>query len=133
MNVVAVLCVPCGIFGRIFGAFHLTFYFYHSEADSASPEVSIISRKDNPFLNSDQKKAKERDEEDEREIKQKTVIPNVEKDDLAKRRSGGGPLPPRDPHQSLVRSSITQSDLETWQRLKINTENRSFKNSSVCV
>ncbi|XP_057186771.1 LIM and calponin homology domains-containing protein 1a isoform X3 [Triplophysa rosa] len=94
-----------------------------SQADSTSPEVSIITRKDNPFLNPEQKKAKERDEDDEREVEQRTVIPNPEKDDLAKRRSGGGPRPPIDPHQSLVRSSITQSDLKTWQRLKINTEN----------
>lgn len=121
--------------------FHLTLHFYHSQADSISPEVSIITREDNPFLTPEKKKAKERNEDDEREVEQRTVIPNPEKDDLAKRRSVGGPRPPIDPHQSLVRSSITQSDLETWQRLKINTDNRSFKtqtlklqkNDSVCV
>ncbi|XP_055061594.2 LIM and calponin homology domains-containing protein 1a isoform X2 [Misgurnus anguillicaudatus] len=93
-----------------------------SQADSASPEASIITRKDNPFLNPKKEREKERDEEDQREVEKRIAIPNLQKDDLAKRRSGGGPRPPRDSHQSLVQSSITQSDLETWQRLKINTE-----------
>ncbi|XP_026059705.1 LIM and calponin homology domains-containing protein 1a isoform X2 [Carassius auratus] len=93
-----------------------------SQADSASPEVPIIIRKDNPFLNPEKDRGKEGNEEDEREEEGKIVVPNPLKDDLAKRRTGRGPHPPKDPHQSLVQTSITQSDLETWQRLKMNTD-----------
>ncbi|XP_073802944.1 LIM and calponin homology domains-containing protein 1a isoform X18 [Danio rerio] len=93
-----------------------------SQTESASPEVPIITRKDNPFLSLEKDRAKEGDEEDEREEEGKTVIPNPHKDDLARRRTGGRPRIPKDPYQSLVQTSITQSDLETWQRLKMNTE-----------
>ncbi|XP_059409820.1 LIM and calponin homology domains-containing protein 1-like isoform X6 [Carassius carassius] len=93
-----------------------------SQADSASPEVPIIIRKDNPFLNPEKDRGKEGNEEDESEEEGKIVVPNPLKDDLAKRRTGRGPHPPKDPHQSLVQASITQSDLETWQRLKMNTD-----------
>ncbi|XP_056316712.1 LIM and calponin homology domains-containing protein 1a isoform X6 [Danio aesculapii] len=93
-----------------------------SQTEPASPEVPIITRKDNPFLSLEKDRAKEGDEEDEREVERKTVTPNLHKDDLARRRTGGRPRIPKDPHQSLVQTSITQSDLETWQRLKMNTE-----------
>lgn len=105
-------------------------HFYHSQADSASPEVPIITRKDNPFLNPEKDRGKERDEEDEKEVEGKIVVPNPHKDDLARRRTGGGPRPPKDAHQSLVQTSITQSDLETWQRLKINTDSRCLKTNT---
>ncbi|XP_058628703.1 LIM and calponin homology domains-containing protein 1a isoform X4 [Onychostoma macrolepis] len=93
-----------------------------SQADSASPEVPIIIRKDNPFLNPEKDRGQEGDEEVEREVDGKIVVPNPLKDDLARRRTGRGPHPPKDPHQSLVQTSITQSDLEKWQRLKMNTD-----------
>ncbi|XP_043093249.1 LIM and calponin homology domains-containing protein 1a isoform X3 [Puntigrus tetrazona] len=93
-----------------------------SQADSASPEVPIIIRKDNPFLNPEKDRGKEGNEEDEKELEGKIVVPNPLKDDLARRRAGRGPHPPKDPHQSLAQTSITQSDLETWQRLKMNTD-----------
>ncbi|XP_016415538.1 LIM and calponin homology domains-containing protein 1-like [Sinocyclocheilus rhinocerous] len=93
-----------------------------SQADSASPEVPIITRKDNPFLNPEKDRGKERDEEDEKEVEGKILVPNPHEDDLARRRIRGGPRSPKDAHQSLVQTSITQSDLETWQRLKMNTD-----------
>ncbi|XP_039547769.1 LIM and calponin homology domains-containing protein 1a isoform X1 [Pimephales promelas] len=93
-----------------------------SQADSALPEIPIITRKDSPFLNLEKERAKEGDEEDMKEVEGKIVVPNPHKDDLARRRTEGRPRPPKDPHQSLVQTSITQSDLETWQRLKMNTE-----------
>jgi len=99
-------------------------HFYHSQADSAPPEIPIITRKDSPFLNLEKERAKEGDEEDMKEVEGKIVVPNPHKDDLARRRTEGRPRPPKDPHQSLVQTSITQSDLETWQRLKMNTESR---------
>jgi len=99
-------------------------HFYHSQADSAPPEIPIITRKDSPFLNLEKERAKEGDEEDMKEVERKIVVPNPHKDDLARRRTEGRQRPPKDPHQSLVQTSITQSDLETWQRLKMNTESR---------
>ncbi|ROI16023.1 LIM and calponin homology domains-containing protein 1, partial [Anabarilius grahami] len=93
-----------------------------SQADSTPPEIPIITRKDNPFLNPEKERAKEGDDEDKKEVEGKIVVPNPHKDDLARRRTEGRPRPPKDPHQSLVQTSITQSDLETWQRLKMNTE-----------
>ncbi|XP_051754975.1 LIM and calponin homology domains-containing protein 1a isoform X5 [Ctenopharyngodon idella] len=93
-----------------------------SQANSTPPEIPIITRKDNPFLNPEKERAKEGDEEDEKEVEGKIVVPNPHKDDLARRRAEGRPRPPKDPLQSLVQTSITQSDLETWQRLKMNTE-----------
>lgn len=107
---------------------HVTM-FYHSQTESASPEP-IVSRKDNPLLSLEKDRAKEGDEEDEREVEGKTVIPIPHKDDLARRRTGGRPRPPKDPHQSLIQTSITQSDLETWQRLKMNTESRCLKTNT---
>lgn len=102
-------------------------HFYHSQADSTPPEIPIITRKDNPFLNPEKERAKEGDDEDKKEVEGKIVVPNPHKDDLARRRTERRPRPPKDPHQSLVQTSITQSDLETWQRLKMNTESRCLK------
>ncbi|KAJ8335452.1 hypothetical protein SKAU_G00387940 [Synaphobranchus kaupii] len=52
------------------------------------------------------------------------TLPNVEKDDLSRRRTQNRPLPLRDPLQALVQPSMTPSDLEKWQRLKMATEPR---------
>ncbi|XP_036438927.1 LIM and calponin homology domains-containing protein 1a isoform X5 [Colossoma macropomum] len=93
-----------------------------SEADSASTEVSIITRKDNPFLTPRGKKMGEKEESDE-EGEGRAVVPNLYKDDLARRRAQSGTTLQRDPRQSLVQTAITQSDLEKWQRLSMNTEN----------
>lgn len=91
-----------------------------SEVDTTSAEVSIIIRKDNSFLNP---RGKKRSEEEEREEEER-VVPNLYKDDLARRRAQSGTAPQRDPRQSLAQTSITQSDLEKWQRLSMITENR---------
>ncbi|KAI4875173.1 hypothetical protein NFI96_014239 [Prochilodus magdalenae] len=92
-----------------------------SEVDSASTEVSIITRKDNPFLNPRGKK-KGNEEESDEERGGRVVVPNPYKDDLARRRGQSGTTAQRDPRQSLVQAAITQSDLEKWQRLSMNTE-----------
>ncbi|XP_067297939.1 LIM and calponin homology domains-containing protein 1a isoform X2 [Pseudorasbora parva] len=104
-----------------------------SQPDSAPHEIPIITRKDNPFLNPEKERAKEGGEEDEKEVEGKIVVPNPHKDDLARRRTEGRPRPPKDPHQSLAQASITQSDLETWQRLKMNTENSESDSTPVEV
>lgn len=93
----------------------------------ASPvEVSIITRKDNPFLSPEKAREKKDDEEDQREAEGggQAALPNIQKDDLARRRGQTGALPHRDHQQSLAQTAMTQSDLEKWQRLQMSTENR---------
>lgn len=104
----------------------LTFVLTYSESDSTDAEVSIITRKDNPFLTpeKDSESEQEKEEGTDREKGARVVMPNVKKDDLARRRGQRGPVPQRDPRQSLAQTTITQSDLEKWQRLKMNTESR---------
>ncbi|XP_047672110.1 LIM and calponin homology domains-containing protein 1a isoform X8 [Tachysurus fulvidraco] len=94
-----------------------------SDSDTASTEVSIVTRKHNPFLSPQVKKKDEDKESDEDNDKGQSIVPNVQKDDLARRRIQSGSLPQRDPRQSLVQRSITQSDLEKWQRLSMAIEN----------
>ncbi|XP_053336153.1 LIM and calponin homology domains-containing protein 1a [Clarias gariepinus] len=98
------------------------------ESSEATPvEVSIITRKDNPFLSTEKARAKgnDDDEEEEEEIAAggQAALPNIQKDDLARRRSQTGGLPHRDHQQTLAQTALTQSDLEKWQRLKMSTEN----------
>lgn len=97
---------------------------FHSEA--APVEVSIITRKDNPFLSQEKAREKEDDEDDQREAEggRQAALPNIQKDDLARRRGQVGALPQRDHQQSLAQMVMTQSDLEKWQRLQMSTENR---------
>lgn len=99
----------------------------YSDSDTTSTEVSIVTRKDNPFLRPHGKKEHEEEEKDEEE-KGRAVVPNVQKDDLARRRTQTGSLPQRDPRQSLAQTSITQSDLARWQRLSMTIESRCLKN-----
>ncbi|XP_053086800.1 LIM and calponin homology domains-containing protein 1a isoform X3 [Pangasianodon hypophthalmus] len=93
-----------------------------SESDTTSAEVPIVTRKDNPFLSTHGRKKSEEEESDE-EDKGQSVVPNIQKDDLARRRTQIGSLPQRDPRQSLAQTSITQSDLEKWQRLSMTIGN----------
>ncbi|XP_028831574.1 LOW QUALITY PROTEIN: LIM and calponin homology domains-containing protein 1-like [Denticeps clupeoides] len=91
-----------------------------SENEVQSAEVSIVTRNENPFPSA-QNQRQEEDHSEGQEVKD--VVPNPQKDDLARRRGHSGPLSHRDPILPLAQSSITQSDLEKWQRLKMNTEN----------
>lgn len=99
---------------------------HDSESDTTSTEVPIVTRKDNPFL-SPHGKQKAQEEESDEEDKGRSVVPNVQKDDLARRRTRIGSLPQKGPRQSLAQTSITQSDLEKWQRLSMSIENRCLK------
>lgn len=96
---------------------------HHSEPDTTPAEGAIVTRKDNPFLSPRGKKKAEEEESDE-EDEGKAVVPNVQKDDLARRRTQLGSVPQRDPRQSLAQTSITQSDLKKWQRLSMTIESR---------
>ncbi|XP_072526880.1 uncharacterized protein [Salminus brasiliensis] len=103
-----------------------------SEADSASSKVSIITRKENPFLTPHGKKRTE-EEESDKEGGGRAVVPNRYTDDLARRRAQSRTGPQRDPRQSLVQTAITQSDLEKWQRLSLNTENSEASPAEVSI
>lgn len=84
------------------------------------------TRKDDPFLNPEKAREKEDDEDDRADAEGggQAALPNVQKDDLARRRGQSGALPPRDPQQALVQTAMTQADLEKWQRLQMSTESR---------
>ncbi|MBN3278868.1 LIMC1 protein, partial [Polyodon spathula] len=91
-----------------------------SQAQVQSPGPSeILTRRENLFL-----KPVQNDSEEEGQGGQVTV-PNVQRDDLAKRRAQSGPAPYRET-QPFVKASITQSDLEKWERLKLSTDTRSM-------
>ncbi|XP_066576579.1 LIM and calponin homology domains-containing protein 1a isoform X3 [Amia ocellicauda] len=102
-----------------------------SESEARVPEVSqIVTRKDNPFLQP-QHRAKEVEEGEEAGRGGLAVVPNVQRDDLAKRRTQSGPVPHREP-QAFVKASITQSDLEKWERLKLSTDTSEESTPPLC-
>lgn len=80
----------------------------------------IITRRDNPFLNSAPRHEEEEDWEEEGKVK---ATPNKMKDDLARRRAQSKPLPQRDRPVSSVSASMSQADMQKWERLKM-TERR---------
>ncbi|MGH0159547.1 UNVERIFIED_CONTAM: hypothetical protein FKN15_049390, partial [Acipenser sinensis] len=97
-----------------------------AQAQVQSPGPSeILTRRENPFL-----KPLQNDSEEEEQGGQVTV-PNVQRDDLAKRRAQGGPAPYRET-QPFVKASITQSDLEKWERLKLSTDTSEETSTPLC-
>ncbi len=72
----------------------------------------------------DRESEQEKEKGTDKEKGERGVMPNVKTDDLARRRGQSVPGPQRDPRQSLAQTTFTQSDLEKWQRLKMNTESR---------
>ncbi|XP_032418515.1 LIM and calponin homology domains-containing protein 1-like isoform X4 [Xiphophorus hellerii] len=70
----------------------------------------IITRKDNPSL---------KEEEDEGEEGKDKAMPNKQRDDLARRRGQSRPLPQRDGPMSFVSSSMSPSDVQKWERLRM--------------
>lgn len=101
-----VKCVPCN------DAIVLALW-----SDSENEVVpDIITRRDNPFLNSNPRQEEDEDEEEEGRFK---AMPNKQKDDLAQRRAQSRPLPHRDGPMSFVSASMSQADLQKWERLKM--------------
>ncbi|XP_062243723.1 LIM and calponin homology domains-containing protein 1-like isoform X2 [Platichthys flesus] len=88
----------------------------------------IITRKDNPFLNSAPRPEEEEDEEEEGRAK---AMPNKQKDDLARRRAQGRTLPQRDGPMSFVSASMSQADMKKWEKLKM-TEPSEASTAPVC-
>ncbi len=90
------------------------------DSDSEKEVVpDIITRRDNPFLNSAPHHKEEEDEEEEGEEGQVKVMPNKQKDDLAQRRVQNRPLLHRDGPMSFVSASMSQADMQKWERLKM--------------
>lgn len=73
------------------------------------------TRQDKLFLQS---------QEDMSEEKVKEKVPDLERDDLAKRKTQASPSQLHFP--SFVSGSITQADKETWDRLKVSGKTRYF-------
>ncbi|XP_042340959.1 LIM and calponin homology domains-containing protein 1-like isoform X2 [Plectropomus leopardus] len=89
----------------------------------------IITRRDNPFLNSAPRREEEEDgEEEEEEV---MAMPNKQKDDLARRRAQSKPLPHREGPVSFVSASMSQADMQKWERLKM-TEPSEASPAPVC-
>ncbi|XP_027873286.1 LIM and calponin homology domains-containing protein 1-like isoform X2 [Xiphophorus couchianus] len=82
----------------------------------------IITRKDNPSL---------KEEEDEGEEGKDKAMPNKQRDDLARRRGQSRPLPQRDGPMSFVSSSMSPSDVQKWERLRM-TEPSEDRPAPVC-
>ncbi|XP_005469887.1 LIM and calponin homology domains-containing protein 1 isoform X4 [Oreochromis niloticus] len=82
--------------------------------------ADIITRRDNPFLNAPSCHEEEEDEEDEGHEGKVKAMPNKQKDDLARRRAQSRPLPHRDGPVSFVSSSMSQADMQKWERLRMS-------------
>ncbi|XP_028259077.1 LIM and calponin homology domains-containing protein 1-like isoform X2 [Parambassis ranga] len=89
----------------------------------------IITRRDNPFLNPASHHEEEEDEEEKTE--EVKAVPNKQKDDLALRRAQSRPLSHRDGPVSFVSSSMSQADMQKWERLKM-TEPSEASPTPVC-
>ncbi|XP_076584064.1 uncharacterized protein LOC143319207 isoform X2 [Chaetodon auriga] len=103
------------------------------EKENSEKEVvaDIITRRDNPFLHPTPHHEEEEDEEEEGEEGKVKATPNKQKDDLAQRRVQGRPLPHRDGPVSFVCASMSQADMQKWERLKM-TEPSEASPAPVC-
>ncbi|XP_075786639.1 LIM and calponin homology domains-containing protein 1 isoform X12 [Pelodiscus sinensis] len=72
----------------------------------------VVIHKENPFLQPQDKEL-----EEEEQVK----VPDIQRDDLAKRRTQSNFTQQRE-SQVFVKASITEADLETWDRLKVSEE-----------
>lgn len=82
--------------------------------------LDIITRKDNLLK-----------EEEEEEGKDK-VVPNKQRDDLARRRAQSTTLSYRDGSKSFVSSSMSLADMQKWERLKM-TEPRCSTHTFILI
>ncbi|XP_014890497.1 LIM and calponin homology domains-containing protein 1-like isoform X1 [Poecilia latipinna] len=94
-------------------------YGFYSEKEAV---CDIITREDNPSL---------KEEEDEGEEGKDKTMPNKQRDDLARRRGQSRPLPQRDGPMSFVSSSMSPSDVQKWERLRM-TEPSEDRPAPVC-
>lgn len=80
-------------------------------------EADVITRRDNPFLNPAPQH--EDGEHQEEQAEAESAIPNKQKDDLAQRRAQSRPLPQKDGPTKFVSASMSQADMQKWERLKM--------------
>ncbi|CAK6973981.1 LIM and calponin homology domains-containing protein 1-like isoform X4 [Scomber scombrus] len=93
----------------------------------------IITRRDNPFLKSTPRHGVEEEDEEKEEGEEGRVkaMPNKQKDDLALRRAQSRPLPHRDGPMNFAPASMSQADMQKWERLKL-TEPSEASPAPVC-
>ncbi|XP_041062126.1 LIM and calponin homology domains-containing protein 1-like isoform X4 [Carcharodon carcharias] len=60
-------------------------------------------------------------QQNEPEVEEQLKAPDIERDDLARRKALGGFTSWQKPH-TFIHSSITSADMEIWQRLKLSTD-----------
>lgn len=77
----------------------------------------IITRRDNLFLNPAPHREDEEREEEQAEMG--SASPNMDKDDLAQRRTQSRPLPHREGPTKFVAAHMSQADMQKWERLKM--------------
>ncbi|KAK5926247.1 hypothetical protein CgunFtcFv8_021835 [Champsocephalus gunnari] len=92
----------------------------------------IITRRDNPFLNSAPRREEEEDGEEEGEEGKVIATPNKQKDDLARRRALNKPLPHRDGPMSFVSAPMSEKDMQRWERLKMTEPSEASPAPAVC-
>ncbi|XP_008398836.1 LIM and calponin homology domains-containing protein 1-like isoform X5 [Poecilia reticulata] len=93
-----------------------------TEISEKEAVCDIITRKDSPSL---------KEEEDEGEEGKDKTMPNKQRDDLARRRGQSRPLPQRDGPISFVSSSMSPSDVQKWESLRM-TEPSEDRPAPVC-
>lgn len=79
-----------------------------------TPASQIVTRKQNLFL-----QCKDNESEEEEQVK----MPDIQRDDLTKRKTQSN-LSQQQESPMFMKASITQADLETWDRLKMSGETR---------
>ncbi|XP_059577651.1 LIM and calponin homology domains-containing protein 1 isoform X3 [Alligator mississippiensis] len=85
-----------------------------------TPASQIVTRKQNLFL-----QCKDNESEEEEQVK----MPDIQRDDLTKRKTQSN-LSQQQESPMFMKASITQADLETWDRLKMSGE--TSKEDLVC-
>lgn len=92
----------------------------------------IITRRDNPFLNVSPRHKQEEEEPEDAVV---PAMPHKQKDDLALRRAQSKPRPHRDGPISFVSASMSQADMQKWERLKMSEPRcpANTQHCSVCV
>eukprot|EP00062_Callorhinchus_milii_P005089 gi/632944216/ref/XP_007887378.1/ PREDICTED: LIM and calponin homology domains-containing protein 1 [Callorhinchus milii] len=81
----------------------------------ATESKAVAPQKEKTFLKS------QRRSESEEEEPAKAKVPDVQRDDLARRKTLGG-LTSRHEPQTFIPTTVTQADMEIWERLKVSTD-----------
>ncbi|XP_064419272.1 LIM and calponin homology domains-containing protein 1a isoform X9 [Latimeria chalumnae] len=88
-----------------------------SENQVQASDPTDITRKQNSFFKSHRNDSEKEGEEQQQQVK----VPDVLRDDLAKRKAQSS-LAIRQELPLFIKGSVTQADLEKWEKLKMSTE-----------